>query len=78
MKFPNLVGIILGCIVFTLTIVTVVVLLVKSNTIKGFLDEIKGVNDANNRRNSLNGGSSGDKGGKKYVDLPEIEQGPEL
>ena len=65
MKFPNLVGIILGCIVFTLTIVTVVVLLVKSNTIKGFLDEIKGVNDANNRRNSLNGGSSGDKGGKK-------------
>jgi len=40
-KMPQLVGIVLGVVVFTTTIVTVVVLLVKSNTLKGFMEEMR-------------------------------------
>lgn len=40
-KTPQLIGIILGCIVFTTTITVVIYLLFKSGTIAGFLEEMR-------------------------------------
>ena len=40
-KRPQMIGIIAGCIVFSLTIMTVVVLLFKSGTMQGFFEQMK-------------------------------------
>ncbi len=40
-KRPQMIGIIAGCIVFSLTVLTVIALLFKSGTMQGFLDQMK-------------------------------------
>jgi len=74
-KAPQLIGIICGCAVFTVTIFTVVVLLIKSNTIKGFLDEVRGMRGGASLSSTLDNGSSGGGSSDQRADPSLMRQG---